>query len=236
MLDEVKDFRFGLVAALLSSLLVLAPLGSSAAAGAGDEQVCDVAADYYLGTEQYNDAIRLHRQIVASNPANALAHYHLGYAEGAEENAAAEIDEYQRAVKLGLRNWDLFLNLGLGELGQGDLDGATENLRKAVYFGETHPESHFNLALVYERREMLTDAEREALASLRLRPTQSGARDLLRVIYAQEGKTDLPVESSNSPSREQPDDMPARLKPEQTAAVNQPPVAAAVAASSTFAR
>ena len=233
MLADIKDFWLGLAVALL--LLVLAPFGSSAAAGTGDEEVCNVAADYYLGIEQYDDAIRLHRQIVASNPANALAHYHLGYAEGAEGNAAAEIEEYQRAVQLGLRSWDLFLNLGLGQLGQGDLYGATQNLRKAVVFGGQHPESHFNLALVYERRGMLADAERETLASLRLGPAQSGARDLLRVIYAQEGKTDLASESDNSPSREQPDSKPARLNPDQTAAVDHPPAAVAVVAS-TLAR
>ena len=38
------------------------------------------------------------------------------------------------------------------------------NLRRAVLLGEDHPESHFNLALVYERRGRLADAEREMLA------------------------------------------------------------------------
>ena len=81
----------------------------------------------------------------------------------------AELREYQRAAALGLRNWDLFLNMELAQLENGDLDTAMHNLRRAVLLGEDHPESHFNLALVYERRGLLADAEREMLA-LRLNP------------------------------------------------------------------
>ena len=57
-----------------------------------------------------------------------------------------------------------------------------------MLLGENHSESHFNLALVYERRGMHADAERETLASLRLNPRQPDTRNLLGVIYAQRGK------------------------------------------------
>ena len=109
--------------------------------------------------------------------------------KGMMGNKTAEIREYQRAEALGLRNWDLFLNLGLAQLENGDLDAATDSLRRAVLLGEKHSESHFNLALVDERRGMLADAEHETLVSLRLNPGQPDARNLLGVIYAQEGKT-----------------------------------------------
>jgi Flp pilus assembly protein TadD len=99
-------------------------------------------------------------KVVRKHPDNALAHYHLGFAQGMTGNRTAEVREYQRAAALGLRNWDLFLNLGLAQLENGDLDAATDNLRRAVLLGENHPESHFNLALVYERRGLL--AERSA--------------------------------------------------------------------------
>lgn len=83
----------------------------------------------------------------------------------------------------------MFLNLGLAQLEDGDLDAATDNLRQAVLLGENHAESHFNLALVYEQRGLHTDAEREAMASLRLNPQQPDTRNLLGVIYAREGRT-----------------------------------------------
>jgi hypothetical protein len=47
---------------------------------------------------------------------NALAHYHLGFALGMVNHRTAELREYRRGETLGLRNWDLFLNMGLAQL------------------------------------------------------------------------------------------------------------------------
>jgi Flp pilus assembly protein TadD len=168
-------------------LMLLFAGGSHAIAGASPEQVCDVAADYPLGAEDYPQAIRLHEDLIRRQPGNALAHYHLGFAQGMAGDRPAEIREYQRAAALGLNDWDLFLNLGMAQLEDGDLDSATASLRRAVLLGARHPESHFNLALVEVQRGMLADAERETLLSLRLNPPQPDARNLLGVIYAQQG-------------------------------------------------
>jgi Flp pilus assembly protein TadD len=184
-----QDFRFRLVTVVAAILLLLAGNGRRAVAGGAEMQVCDIGADYSLGVEDYAEAIHLHRQIVGRTPNNALAHYHLGFAEGLMGNKTAEVGEYQRAAALGLKNWDLFLNLGLAQLESGDLISATDSLREAVLLGEEHSESHFNLALVEVRRGMLADAERETLASIRLSAGQPEARNLLGVIYAQEGET-----------------------------------------------
>jgi Flp pilus assembly protein TadD len=156
-------------------------------------------------------------------------------------NRTAEVGEYQRAEVLGLRNWDLFLNLGLAELESGDLNAATDDLQKAVLFGEKHSESHFNLALVDERLGMHTDAERETMASLRLRPEDPAARNLLGVIYAQEGQTARASEAWRELIRDVPDYDPARRNLallgspnegalDETAAVALPSPAAAVKA------
>jgi Flp pilus assembly protein TadD len=197
--------------AFLGAILLLS-LGIEriACAGGGEQQVCDVGADYALGVENYSLAIRLHAEAVRKHPDNALAHYHLGYAEGMTGNGTAEVSEYQRAAALGLRNWDLFLNMGLAQLENGELEAATDNLRQAVLLGEDHSESHFNLALVYERRGMLADAEREMLASLRLNPGQLDARNSLGVIYAEEGKTVRASMIWGELVREAPDYQPAR--------------------------
>ena len=170
-------------------LLLSLGIARMASAAGGEQQVCDVRADYVLGVEDYTEAIRLHDKVVHEHPDDALAHYHLGFAQGMMGNKTAELTEYQRAAALGLRNWDLFLNLGLAQLQSGDLDAATDSLRQAVLLGENHSESHFNLALVYERHRLLADAEREMLASLRLNPDQPDARNTLGVIYAEQGRT-----------------------------------------------
>ncbi len=175
-----------------------------------EQQVCDVGADYSLGIEDYSEAIRRHAELLRRNPDNALAHYHLGFALGMVGDRTAEVSEYQHAAALGLMNWDLFLNLGLAQLESGDLDAATDSLRHAVFLGGEHSESHFNLALVDQQLGMLTDAEHETLESLRLNPDQPDARNLLGVIYAQEGHTDRASLVWSALVRDVPDYEPAR--------------------------
>jgi tetratricopeptide (TPR) repeat protein len=191
-------------------LLISSPICRQATASGAEVQICDVSADYSLGVEDYTDAIRIHREILRKNPGDALAHYHLGFAEGMIGNRTTEIDEYRRAEVLGLNTWDLFLNEGLAELESGDFDAATDSLRTAVVLGEQHPEAHFNLALAEERRGMLVDAERETKASLRLNPEQADARNLLGVIYAQEGNTVRASQTWHDLIRDVPSYQPAR--------------------------
>ena len=197
----------GLVIAAI--LLISSPICRQACAYQAETQVCNVDADFFLGEEDYADAIRIHREILRKNPGNALAHYHLGFAEGMVGNRPIEIDEYRRAEVLGLRKWDLFLNLGLAELEGGDLDTATKSLRMAVLLGEEHPEAHFNLAIAEERRGMLVDAEQETEASLRLSPRQADARNLLGVIYARQGKIGRASQTWHDLIREVPNYQPA---------------------------
>lgn len=191
-------------------LLVSLASARNATAGLAQEQVCDVGADYALGVEDYSEAIRLHAEVVRRHPDNALAHYHLGFAEGMVGNRTAEIGQYQQAASLGLRAWDLFLNLGLAQFENGDLDQARSSLHQAVLLGENHPESHYNLALVDERSGMLQDAEHEVLTSLRLNPWQPDARNLLGVIYAERGETVRALQVWQELLRADPDYQPAR--------------------------
>ncbi len=206
----IRNFRFQLIVVAGTIALLLPWIGWNAFAGGPEEQFCDVDADYALGIEDYPETIRLHVQVLRKAPGNALAHYHLGFAQGAMGNRTAEITEYQRAEALGLGNWDLFLNLGLAQIESGDLNAATDSLQRAVLLGGEHSESHFNLALVEERRGMLANAEHETLASLRLNAGQPDARNLLAVIYVEEGKTILASRVWRKLVRDVPDYQPAR--------------------------
>jgi tetratricopeptide (TPR) repeat protein len=183
----VRSIELTIVAATI--FLLLPRTTNHAIAGGAEQQICDIGADYSLGVEDYPEAIRRHVEVVLKNPDDALAHYHLGFALGMVGDKKAEVREYQRAEALGLSSWDLFLNLGLAQLENDDFDAATDSLRRAVLLGEDHPEAHFNLALVEERRGVLADAELETLASLRLNSEQPDARNLLGVICAQKGET-----------------------------------------------
>src|ERR1700749_3978377 len=107
LITPIAAIVFILLAGPLSSPLALA-----------DNGVCDVDADFALGREDYAKAIMLHRRFLLSHPGNALAHYHLGFAYGMTGLASEELGEYLTAARLGLNNWDLFLNLGLAYFAQ----------------------------------------------------------------------------------------------------------------------
>lgn len=182
-----------LVASIALLLLLCLCRPEGVAAVPINESICDATADHFLAVENYAEAISLHREFLRKHPANALAHYHLGFARGMEGERTRELNEYRRAAALGLSRWDLFLNMGLALLETGKLEAATDELRHAVRLNPSRPEPHFNLGLVYERRDMLTDAEREMRATLRLQPGELDARNMLGVIDARLGK---PAEAS----------------------------------------
>ncbi len=183
---------------------------ASASDKSQDNEICDPLADYFLGMEDYPEAIRRHQDVIRKNPGNALAHYHLGFAYGLMGEHQLELYQYQQAISLGLDDWQLFLNLGLLYLETGQLRDATEVLRLATLLGPEHPESHFNLGLAYERRGMLAQAEQQMLLSLQIDPDQDDAENTLGAIYAEEGKYMRASEEWTSLVQANPNYAPAR--------------------------
>jgi tetratricopeptide (TPR) repeat protein len=185
----LRRYYSTVVALLLGVALLLPPLRGLAASKANklDLQICDPVADFYLGIENYPEAIRRHFLVVQAHPENALAYYHLGFAYGMMGDRQHELADYQKAVELGLSNWDLFLNMGLLYMEIGRLDSASQVLQLAALLAPYRPETHFNLGLLDERLGMYRKAEQEVLLSLRIDPNQDDARNILGVIYAEQG-------------------------------------------------
>jgi len=201
----------------LALLMMLAGV-SIATAGTGGlgntqsaDQVCDATADYFLGAEDYSEAITTHERVIAAHPADALAHYHLGFSYGMTGDRQREIDEYRKAAALGLRAWDLYLNLGRALLESGDLIGAINALDAAVALAPERSETHFNLGLAYERRGMLAAARDELQTSLRLDPRQPDARNMMGLIYAEEHNYSRARQVWDDLAHTEPDFEPARL-------------------------
>lgn len=149
--------------------------------------VCDSTADYYLGREDYADAIAAHQRVLAVKPGDALAHYHLGFAYGMTGQRRAELSEYRKAAALGLRQWDFELNFGRAELESGDPAAAARAFQQAIALAPRRPEGYYNLGLADECRGMLQQALEALTASLALDPNQPDARNMLGVIYAEQG-------------------------------------------------
>ena len=197
---------------VLAVVLAQGPVASARAAAEVDsqEQICDPLADYFLGMEDYKEAIRLHLKVIQEHPDNALAHYHLGFAYGMLGQHRDELTQYREAIDLGLSDWALFLNLGMLYLENERLEAATDILQLSTLLGPDRSETHFNLGLAYERRGRLTEAEQQFLLSLRLDPNQAEARNMLGVIYAEQGNYARAREEWSDLSRTQPTYEPAR--------------------------
>lgn len=198
------------VAALVVAM-VLAWHTAATAGDAGQAQICDVRADSYLGSENYDQAIKLHERIVVAHPDDALAHYHLGFAFGMVGRHDEELAEYRKAAQLGLRDWDLYVNLGRVYLESQNYPAAIDALSTAVALGPNHPEVHYNLGLAYERRAMLPQAEQEMRAALLLDPNQPETANMLAVICAEEGKRAEARQIWINLIQSRPDFAPARI-------------------------
>ena len=206
--------KSGVSIAVVGALtLMLVLTGFSAAKASGNrpnDQVCDATADYFLGQEDYGEAIAAHRRLLEAHPADALAHYHLGFAYGMTGEREHEIVEYRQAATLGLQQWDLYLNLGRALLEAGDVEGAAKALQTSVTLAPQRPESHFNLGLADERRGMFEAAREELATSLRFDPRQPDARNMMGLVYAEERDYPHAREVWNGLARTEPDFEPAR--------------------------
>jgi Flp pilus assembly protein TadD len=179
--------RSALTIWILALLVTLVAQDRIATAAVLQDEICDVTADYHLGAGNYLRAAELHQKLLAAHPNDALAHYHLGFAYGMLGMRDKEVAEYRQAVGLGLKQWDLFLNLGRVYLEDGKAEAAADAFRYAVSFGPDRPESHYNLGLAYERRGMFTQARNELMESLLLDPKQPDARNMMAVIDVEVG-------------------------------------------------
>ena len=183
-----------------SIIFILLPLFLSMGCSAGrlsrspskTESPCDKQADLYLERGDWDKAIESHERFVLENPDCALAHYHLGYAYGFKGKHQREIDEYERAIELGLKKYDLFYNLGMvyAEY-RTDYDKALEAFKQAEGMDPENDEIHYALALAYWFKEAESDAVVELLKTINLNPRHLEAHSLLGEIYFQRGQYDF---------------------------------------------
>ena len=149
---------------MLVMMASLAARGVTAVAGVvTKDEVCDATADYFLGIEDYPEALKAHLRVIAAHPEDALAHYHLGFACGMLGRQGEEHAEYRRAASLGIKQWNRFLNLGLAYLEEGNVDAATEALTTAVSLGPDRSETHIDFAYNRHGRERVTHMNRISL-------------------------------------------------------------------------
>jgi tetratricopeptide (TPR) repeat protein len=149
---------------------------------------CDREADEAVKRHDYEEAIRLHQKILETEPDNALALYHLGYAYGQTGDHEREVLFYKRAAVLGFTEGNIFFNLGMayGELNR--IDEAIESFKKALTLDPDSADNHFGLALAYQRSMADRPAEQEFLKAIELDTSHIEARLYLSMLYADRGE------------------------------------------------
>ncbi|MBW2581312.1 MAG: tetratricopeptide repeat protein [Deltaproteobacteria bacterium] len=106
-----------------------------------DRWICPEYADLPLRQGQFEMAIEKHLIVLAQDPDNAVAHYHLGYAYVQLGVHADGISEYLKALDLGLVQGDLFYNLGMAYGQLGIYQQAEQAFKRAI---EMEPEYEDN--------------------------------------------------------------------------------------------
>jgi tetratricopeptide (TPR) repeat protein len=116
----------------------------------------------------------------------------LGYAYGFVGKHDTEIDEYERAIHLGLRRFGLFYNLGMVYAEhRRDYDKALEAFKQAERMDPKDDEIHYALGLAYWFKEAESQAVAELLKTINLNPRHIEAHALLGEIYFRRGQYDF---------------------------------------------
>ncbi len=156
------------------------------------QTICDKEADFHLEAGNWDKAIEFHEAILRDKPDFALAHYHLGYAYGFKEDHDREIQEYEKAIQLGLKKFDLFYNAGMVYAEYlGDYDKALEVFKQAERIDPKNDEIHYALGLAHWFKEAESGAVAELLRTINLNPRHIEAHALLGEIYLRRGQYDF---------------------------------------------
>ncbi len=172
---------------------------------------CDRKADEALKRHDYKEGIHLHRKFLETEPGNALALYHLGYAYGHTGDHEREVLFYERAAALGFEEDNIFFNLGMAYGEMNRIEEAIKAFQKALDLDPDSADNHFGLALAYQRGVADRLAEEEFLKAIELDPSHVDARLYLSMLYADRGDMQkaasqlrhiLKIDPSNSGARE----------------------------------
>jgi tetratricopeptide (TPR) repeat protein len=136
----------------------------------------------------YKTGIRLYERIIAMDPDNAVALYHLGYAYGQMGDRNREVLLYEKAILLGYASDQIFHNLGEAYLGLSQIEKSIEAFKQGLALNSKSADNHFGLAKAFQERLNFDQAEQELLATVRLEPEVIEFREFLGLFYLERGQ------------------------------------------------
>lgn len=177
--------------AYLALAVLMVPSITDASTGASPPEVSqpqvppklvmdDAEADAALLQGKWEETVRLHRALIEKQPGNGRAYYHLGYAYGQLEKFSEEIAAYREAIRLGVREGNLYYNLGLAlATAWEDHDGAIGAFQEGLRLTPDDPDLWYNLGVAYLSKRDFTRARDTFQAALERDPNHLEARNNL---------------------------------------------------------
>jgi tetratricopeptide (TPR) repeat protein len=118
--------------------------------------------------QDYTSAERLWRASIASNPANARAHFQLAHALYSQGECAESAASYEKAYSLGQQGADLLVDWALALDCASQSNAAIEKLRAALAQESRNYHTHATLGMVLAKQGRLEDALAELNQAIEL--------------------------------------------------------------------
>ena len=155
------------------------------------DRECHPGIDAAVQTGDWETARLAHERLLAENPDNCLALYHLGYIWGQIGDRAQEVQFYEAAVDCGYTDDDrLYFNMGMAYADLGNVPEASRALERAVQLRPHHADNHFGLGLMHQLAGRSDEAEASFLNALNLDRTHEDARLALIRLYLDQSRWD----------------------------------------------
>lgn len=150
---------------------------------------CTVEGDAAMRRGDLPAALDLHRELLAREPANGLAWYHLGFILGETGDLAAEIESYERAIAAGLdAEAQVYANLGMALGEAGDPEKARAAFQRALALAPCNADAWFGMGALESRGQPSEAAEKDFQRALECDPYHRPAREMLIRIYSARGE------------------------------------------------
>lgn len=173
---------------------------------------CDAEADDAVHSQQWQLALQLHQRYLELEPGNCLALYHLGYIFGKLNKPQLEVETYERAIACGYSEDDrLFFNLGMAFGGLSEPDKALAAMERAIQLNPDNAENHFGFGYIAHLTGYRARAIRALQKAIAISADHVDARNLLAVIYLDQGRLDEAKAQLQEIQRLEPDNQEVRM-------------------------
>ena len=136
----------------------------------------------YAATESF-------KQVIASKPDNAEAHYNLGTLYLQRHDASSARLYLEKAVQLKPAHAEAWNNLGMIAAEEGRTDEAVQDFQQCLSYRPDFVIALLNLGNLYRRQKQFADAEELLSNAIQAEPENPEAHYSLGMLYAQQNQT-----------------------------------------------